>query len=144
MDGATAGKDRPGQASPLDLAPRAERIFISYSRKDGAAFAADPRKRLTRKRFAIWQDIVSLEGGRDWWSQIEETLKSKALEHFVLVVTPKALESEVMRREIRLARHRPPRGARWLGPRAVPADRRPPRIRSQRQHHPAVGPAQWR
>ena len=37
-------------------------------------------------------DIVSLEGGRDWWSQIEEALKSKALEHFVLLVTPEALE----------------------------------------------------
>jgi hypothetical protein len=36
-------------------------------------------------------DIVSLDGGRDW-SQIEEALKSKALEHFVLLVTPEALE----------------------------------------------------
>jgi hypothetical protein len=50
------------------------------------------------------QDIVALEGGRDWWSQIEDALKSKALWHFVLVVTPAALVSPVVRQEIRLAR----------------------------------------
>jgi TIR domain len=67
------------------------RTFVSYSRKDGA-------------EFTVWQDIVTLEGGRDWWSQIEDALKSKALQHFVLVVTQAALESPVVRREIRLAR----------------------------------------
>jgi hypothetical protein len=73
--------------------------------------------------------ILSMDRGRDWWSQIEETLKSKVLEHFVLVVTPAALESSTMRREIRLARQEgktvsPVRGPglvdlnklpRWLG-----------------------------
>ena len=71
--------------------PEQARIFISYSRKDGAKFAADLRKRLLREKFSIWQDIVALEGGRDWWSQIEGVLKSKILQHFVLVVTPAAL-----------------------------------------------------
>jgi hypothetical protein len=80
------------------------RIFISYSRKDGAAFAHDLRSRLISNRFSIWQDIVTLEGGRDWWSQIEDALKSKELQHFVFVVTPAALASPVVRREIRLAR----------------------------------------
>ena len=82
----------------------AARIFISYSRKDGAAFAADLRARLSKEGFSIWQDLVALEGGRDWWSQIEDTLRSKALQHFVFVVTPMALASPVVRREIRLAR----------------------------------------
>src|SRR5204863_6790 len=50
------------------------------------------------------QDLIALEGGRDWWSQIEDALKSKPLQHFVLVVTPAALASPVVRREIRLAR----------------------------------------
>ena len=80
------------------------RIFISYSRKDGVEFAADLRKRLEAQDLSVWQDIVALEGGRDWWSQIEDALKSKALQHFVLVVTPAALASPVVRREIRLAR----------------------------------------
>jgi NB-ARC domain/TIR domain len=81
-----------------------DRVFISYSRKDGAEFAHDLRKRLLNENLSVWQDLVALEGGRDWWSQIEEALKSKAVQHFVLVVTPAALASSVVRREIRLAR----------------------------------------
>jgi hypothetical protein len=80
------------------------RIFISYSRKDGAEFAANLRNRLISQDLSVWQDIITLEGGRDWWSQIEEALRSKTLQHFILVVTPAALASSVVRREIRLAR----------------------------------------
>jgi hypothetical protein len=80
------------------------RTFISYSRKDGAEFAHNLRQSLESETLSVWQDIVTLEGGRDWWSQIEDALKSKSLHHFVLVVTPAALESPVVRREIRLAR----------------------------------------
>ena len=80
------------------------RTFISYSRKDGAEFAAWLRGWLNERDLSVWQDIVALEGGRDWWSQIEDALKSKALQHFVLVVTPASLASAVVRREIRLAR----------------------------------------
>jgi hypothetical protein len=80
------------------------RTFISYSRKDGATFAADLRRTLEKQNLSVWQDIVALEGGRDWWGQIEDALKSKALQHFVLIVTPAALQSPVVRREIRLAR----------------------------------------
>jgi NB-ARC domain/WD domain, G-beta repeat/APAF-1 helical domain len=61
--------------------------------------------------------------------QIEDAIRSKTLEHFVLVVTPAALESVVTRRKIRLARQEgktvsPIRGPglmdlnklpRWLG-----------------------------
>src|SRR5262245_21196548 len=109
--------------------PEQARIFISYARKDGAKFAADLRKRLRKEELSVWQDIGALEGGRDWWSQIEEALKSKELQHFVLVVTPAALASAVVKDEIRLARQEgktvsPVRGPglkdlndlpRWLG-----------------------------
>ncbi len=84
--------------------PASARVFISYSRKDGAASAASLRKKLLKQGLSVWQDIVALEGGRDWWSQIEDAIRSKALQHFVLVVTPGALASPVARREIRLAR----------------------------------------
>jgi len=80
------------------------RTFISYSRKDGADFAAQLRRDPERKGFSIWQDLVALEGGRDWWTQIKGALKSKALQHLILAVTPRALASPVVRREIRLAR----------------------------------------
>src|SRR3954463_903708 len=105
------------------------RIFISYSRQDGAKFADALRQRLAIEKLSVWQDIVALEGGRDWWSQIEEALRSKTIEHFVLVVTPASLKSPYVRREIRLARQEgkqvsPIRGRelkdlnqlpRWLG-----------------------------
>jgi hypothetical protein len=78
--------------------------LISYSRKDGAGFAAQLRRDLEAEGFTIWQDLVALEGGRDWWSQIEAALKSKALQHFILAVTPQAPASPIVRREIRLAR----------------------------------------
>ena len=84
--------------------PTSARVFVSYSRKDGAAFAADLCEKLRKQDLSVWQDIVALEGGRDWWSQIEDAIRSKALQHFVLVVTPAALASPVVRREIRLAR----------------------------------------
>src|SRR5262245_37775158 len=80
------------------------RVFISYSRKDGAQFAADPRKRLQKQDLSIWQDLIALEGGRDWWSQIEDVLKSKVLQHSIFVISPAALASPVVRQEIRLAR----------------------------------------
>jgi hypothetical protein len=80
---------RPGRFSPGGSSAR---IFISYSRKDGGSFSADLHEKLLGQQLSVWQDIVSLEGGRDRWSQIEEALKSKALEHFVLLVTPEALE----------------------------------------------------
>jgi WD40 repeat protein len=80
------------------------RTFISYSRQDGARAARCLRWWLVKRHLSVWQDIVALEGGRDWWSQIEEALKSKALQHFILVVTPAALASRHVRREIRLAR----------------------------------------
>jgi WD40 repeat protein len=106
-----------------------KRIFISYSTKDGAVVAATLRTELEAANHSVWQDIIALEGGRDWWSQIENALKSKALQHFVLIVTPGSLASPVVRREIRLARQEgktvsPVRGPglanladapRWLG-----------------------------
>jgi len=43
-----------------------------------------------------------MEGGRDWWRQIEESI-TKA-EYLVLLLTPKALESEYCTKEWRYAR----------------------------------------
>lgn len=106
-----------------------ERIFISYSTKDGKPCADELRAEFEGLGFSVWQDLVALRGGADWWSQIENALKSKTLQHFILVVTPGALTSAVVRREIRLARQEgktisPVRGPgvldlsalpRWLG-----------------------------
>ena len=105
------------------------RTFISYSRKDGAEYAAWLRTWLGERDLSVWRDLESLESGSDWWSQIEDALRSKALQHFILVVTPAALVSPYVRREIRLARQEgktvcPPRGAHQLGRSSLPAGRR--------------------
>jgi WD40 repeat protein len=84
--------------------PRQARVFISHSRKDGTEFAKKLHADLSAEHLSIWRDTVALEGGRDWWSQIEEVLKSKTLQHFVLVITQAALASPIVRRELRLAR----------------------------------------
>lgn len=80
------------------------RIFISYSTRDGSEAAARLRSRLEAQDFEIWQDVVGLRGGRDWWSQIEQILRAPSLEHLVLVVSNSALERPVIRQEVRLAR----------------------------------------
>jgi len=78
-------------------------IFISYARSDGKSFADDLRHRLSDEYyFQIWQDIVELEGGKDWWLQIEAAIKS--VEFLVMVMTPGALASQTTRKEWRLAR----------------------------------------
>ncbi len=84
--------------------PRAASIFVSYATGDGASFATALRRELEAHGFAVWQDIAALEGGRDWWAQIEERLKSEDLQHLVLVLTPLTLTRPVIRDEIHLAR----------------------------------------
>jgi hypothetical protein len=82
------------------------RIFISYARSDGEEFARNLRRRLIEEyHLAVWQDRTSMEGGKDWWQQIEEALRSKHVEYLVLVMTPNALRSDMVRREWRLARN---------------------------------------
>jgi WD40 repeat protein len=106
-----------------------ERIFISYARSDGTQTASSVRARLIEAKLRVWQDLIALQGGRDWWSQIEEALRSKSLQHFVLIITPNAMDSTHVHQEIRLARQEgkqvhPVRGPgfesvgappRWLG-----------------------------
>jgi len=77
-------------------------VFISYSRKDGAAFAKKLRQRLQKEGFLLWQDRVGLEGGRDWWLQIVDALNH--VEYMALVMTPEALKSPIIKKEWRYAR----------------------------------------
>ena len=78
------------------------RIFISYSRQDGKAFAAQLRAELEVADFSIWQDLIAMEGGRDWWQQITDALDQ--VEYMILVATPAAMQSSVVAKEWRYAR----------------------------------------
>src|SRR5712691_9943919 len=80
----------------------APRVFISYARSDGEHFAAQLRQRLHAKHIPLWQDRVGMEGGRDWWLQSTEALDK--VEFMVLVMTPAAIHSEMVRKEWRYAR----------------------------------------
>ena len=80
----------------------APRVFLSYARADGEHFATDLRQRLEARHIPLWQDRVSMEGGRDWWLQITEALDT--VEFLVLVMTPSAISSEMVRKEWRYAR----------------------------------------
>lgn len=77
------------------------RVFISYSRKDGATFANELRLKLEAQNIPQWQDRVGMEGGKDWWLQIVEALNK--VEFMVLIMTPKAMESDIIRKEWRYA-----------------------------------------
>jgi TIR domain len=77
-------------------------MFISYSRSDGESFAHRLRSRLEREGIPLWQDRIGMEGGRDWWLQIAEALNK--VEYMVLVMTPDALCSSIIRKEWRYAR----------------------------------------
>jgi hypothetical protein len=101
------------------------RTFISYSRKDGAEFASWLRGWLSERNLSVWQDLIALEGGQDWWSQIENALRSRDLQHFILVVTPKALESGPVRDEIRLARQEGKSVCPVKGPGVIDLNRTP-------------------
>ncbi len=80
------------------------RIFISYSRQDGEDFATNLRHRLTdaSPELTLWQDRDQMEGGKDWWAQIEAALN--AVEYMVLVATPEAMASKIVAKEWRYAR----------------------------------------
>src|SRR5260370_30343626 len=92
----TAGKNKSANTA------RASRVFISYARSDGEPFAAQLRQRLQAEHIPLWQDRVGMEGGRDWWQQITEALD--VVEFMVLVMTPAAMQSEMVRKEWRYAR----------------------------------------
>jgi WD40 repeat protein len=77
-------------------------VFISYARDDGEEFAKLLRQRLHGEGISLWRDRESMEGGRDWWLQITDALDQ--VEFMVLVVTPKAIESDTVRKEWRYAR----------------------------------------
>ena len=70
---------------------------MSYARADGRRLALDLHQSIEAAGHSVWQDVFDMQGGEDWWLQIEEKIEhAKAA---VLVVTPTAFESDIVRRE---------------------------------------------
>jgi hypothetical protein len=81
-------------------------VFISYARQDGETFATALRRQLELEQpeITLWQDRAQLEGGIGWWRQIAEALENVAF--LILVLTPAAVDSPVVKQEWRYARQR--------------------------------------
>lgn len=76
-------------------------IFISYSRRD-QDFVRALGERLVAEGFTLWRDRVDMEGGKDWWLQIQQAIQGAS--DMILVMSPHSLASEVVRKEWRYAR----------------------------------------
>jgi hypothetical protein len=73
-------------------------VFISYARKDGRDFASELRTDFeTEHGLSVWQDVVSMAGGENWWQQIREAIEG--VHTMLVVLTPAALESPVIKQE---------------------------------------------
>src|SRR5262245_47113060 len=81
---------------------QSRRVFVSYARADGEAFAREIVVGLRAEGLDVWMDRRDLYGGRGWWRQIAGAIGNA--HHLVSVVTSAALDSEIVGREWRLAR----------------------------------------
>jgi WD40 repeat protein len=78
------------------------RVFISYSRTDSLDFARRVESLLEAEGLLVYRDLSHLEGGEDWWRQVEAAIR--CVEHVVLVLSPAALRSPYVVQEWKLAR----------------------------------------
>ena len=81
-------------------AARPGHVFLSYSRDDGE-YAARLIERLHESGFEVWSD-ASIDYGDQWFSAIDTAIRNGAA--FVLLMTPAALASEWVPKEILLAK----------------------------------------
>ncbi len=68
------------------------KIFLSYTRKDGADAAARLRAELERAGFTVWRDIEQMRGGRAWQEQLRAALRE--VDVVLVLLTPGAVKSK--------------------------------------------------
>lgn len=73
-------------------------IFISYSRRDGALYAAGLADKLTEKKLSCFIDKLGTEPNHDLPPSLKKKIKNCTV--FVLVGTEKAAQSEFVKKEI--------------------------------------------
>lgn len=72
-------------------------IFISYSSKD-TEFTNRLVADLEQADHSVWQDQSTLRGGQDWLAEIDRAIHNCAI--VILVLSPNAIESQWVQREI--------------------------------------------
>jgi WD40 repeat protein len=83
--------------------PEKRDIFVSYSRAN-TEFARDLYAKLQSLGFTLWRDRSDMEGGADWWRQIQEAIEN--VDTMILILSPTALASEVVAQEWHYARQK--------------------------------------
>jgi WD40 repeat protein len=73
-------------------------VFISYSRRDGALYAAGLADKLTEKKLSCFIDKLGTEPNHDLPPSLKKKIKNCTV--FVLVGTEKATQSEFVKKEI--------------------------------------------
>ena len=80
--------------------PTAPRVFVTYDPGD-LSFARELQADLQVAGVSLYQDLADLDDAPDRWRQIETTIK--VVDHVVVVLTPRALKSNDIPTEWRLA-----------------------------------------
>ena len=73
-----------------------QKIFLSYSRKD-IDFARKLAGDLEKAGYDVWWDLTDLRGGDDWVRVIPDAIAKS--DFFIIVLSPKSIESEWVRKE---------------------------------------------
>jgi hypothetical protein len=87
--------------SPNEISAR---VFVSYARADGEAYAKYLNDQLIENNINCWWDRNDLRRTSNWWRKIDQALES--IEYLVTVLTPKILNSETCRKEWQWARRK--------------------------------------
>ncbi len=83
-----------------NVASASHSVFISYSRAD-SGFADRIERSLTALGMATWIDRLRLAGGADWSQELQTGIES--CEALLVIVTPRSLASDIVRREYQTA-----------------------------------------
>jgi hypothetical protein len=75
-------------------------IFLSHARKD-SALARQLAQRLTRGGFNVWLSEEKIEPGDNWAKKMGQALDDS--DWMVILLTPAALESDLLRQDIEFA-----------------------------------------
>ncbi len=73
------------------------KIFLSYAQKD-ATLASQLAERLKKKGFTVWTSGEEVMPGDNWAKKIGKALDESEL--MIILLTPRALESEWLRQDI--------------------------------------------
>ncbi|MGD9702267.1 MAG: toll/interleukin-1 receptor domain-containing protein [Acidimicrobiia bacterium] len=92
------GRIRP--AAGIDVSGGPTRVFLSYSRRDGAA-ASRLARDLEAHGWEVWMDTEDIAGGESWRRSIVDGLQSAHA--VILMVSPNSMVSSNVERELTIA-----------------------------------------